>query len=286
MNRVISARAVNLLLLVCLLSACATAPTMTEESVDASTIKLIQLQVKSIDRQALEVATGEEALMEQVKKNLVGWGYPIEVSAEKSYSHVLIARVEPVEKGASTPSGFSFTPGNSNPRAKDFQKADVLPVSCELMSLAHPEQKMLLSMHFTINALPWVEQKGKYVISPESLEDHVSTVCFNLLNDLEWPEKLHDPAIPAIAPSWIPEIRIETIKDTAPLETIKEHKAPESDNAVQNLEAPESEQSEKQAEKADSKPAEKPSGKREGRKQIIIHNQGSPVIIKFGYDRK
>lgn len=243
------------MLLAALLSACASGPKKNEEIFDTSAVKLIQLDIETIDRQALGISAARQDMTEQVRKNLTEWGYPIEITDGKAYTHTLKARVEPIEHGASTPTGFSFSTGNSDPRAVDFQKADVLPVSCELTSITHPEQSEMLSMSFTANSMPWVGKQSRYVISSEKLVDRVSTVCFNLLNDLKWLDKTHNPAVPVIKPSWIPEIRIETLEEAEAIKGIK-------------------------------KPVNDASETRQGRKQIIIHNQGSPVIIKFGHERK
>lgn len=248
------------MLLAVLLSACASGPKKNDEVFNTSAVKLIQLDIEPIDRQALGISIAAQEMTEHVKKNLVAWGYPIETADGKDYTHTLKARVDPVEHQASTPTGFSFSTGNSDPRAIDFQKTDVLPVSCELTSIAHPEQSAPLSMSFTANSIPWINKQSRYVLSSEKLVDHISTVCFNLLNDLKWPNKTQNLVIPAITPSWIPEIRIETVEEPEKLKEIKPvGDAPETSETIET---------------------------KEGRKQIIIHNQGTPVIIKFGYERK
>jgi hypothetical protein len=177
------------MLLAALLSAFASGPKKNDEMFDASAVKLIQLGIEPIDQQALGISAAKQEMTEQVKKNLAEWGYPIEIMSGKAYTHTLKVRVDPVEPGASTPPGFSFSAGNSDPRAIDFQKAGVLPVSCELTSIAHPEQSAMLTMSFTTHSMPWVDKQGRYAISSDKLVDHISTACFNLLNDLKWPDK-------------------------------------------------------------------------------------------------
>jgi len=248
-------------ILAALLSACASGPKKNAELFDTSAVKLIQLDVETIDRQALGITVPDEDMTEQVRKNLAEWGYPIDIEDGKTYTHLLKAKVEPVEHGASTPTGFSFSSGNSDPRSPEFQKTDVLPVSCEITSIEHSGQSEMLSMSFSAETMPWAGKESRYVITSDKLVDRVSTVCFNLLNDLKWPDKTRNLAIPVIKPSWIPEIRIETLEE--PAEAIKE--IDKKENLKSDPEA---------------------SGTKEGRRQIIIHNQGSPVIIKFGHDRK
>jgi hypothetical protein len=88
-------------------------------------------------------------------------------------------------------------------------------------------------------------------ISEEKLIDHISTVCFNLLSELNWPDKAKNQLSSSIKPNWIPEVRIETITNPIAVE-----KTDKSDKAS------------------------------EEHKQIIIHNQGSPVIFSFGHERR
>lgn len=254
------------MLIAVLLSACASGPNKNAELFDTSAVKLIQLDVETIDRQALGVSASDEDVTEQVRKNLTEWGYPIDIDDGKTYTHILKARVEPIEHDAPTPTGFSFSSGNSDPRSPEFQKADVLPVSCEITSIEHPGQSEMLTMSFSAEVMPWAGKESRYVITSDKLVDRVSTVCFNLLNDLKWPDKTSNLAIPVIKPSWIPEIRIETLEEST--EAIKEIDKKEVDKKENLKSAPES------------------SVTKEGRRQIIIHNQGSPVIIKFGHDRK
>jgi hypothetical protein len=247
------------MLLAFLLLACASGPKNNDEVFfDASTVKLIQLDIEPIDQQALGISASRQEMTEQVKNNLAGWGYPIEINDGKAYTHTLKVKVDPVEHDAPTPTGFSFSSGNSDPRSREFQKADVLPVSCELTSIAHPRQSRLLSMDFSVNSIPWADKQSRYSISSGKLLDHISTVCFNLLNDVKWPDKKQSLVVPVIKPSWIPEIRIETIEEPAKV---------------------------KELEPAGEASKTSHSSGKESRKQVIINNEGAPVIIKFGYDR-
>jgi hypothetical protein len=93
-------------------------------------------------------------------------------------------------------------------------------------------------------------------ISTNKLVDHISTVCFNLLSELNWPNKAPSEPSVGIKPSWIPEVRIETVSDRP----VESEQADTSDKTVTH--------------------------EIDGRKQIIIHNQGSPLILKFGHERR
>jgi hypothetical protein len=218
-----------------------------QQAFDFSNLGRIELQLEGIDP-----SVSPTDIVQQVSENLVDWDYPIGAKESQSYSHILKATVGSVEH-TSTPAGFSFSSGNSDPRAMDFQKADVLLITCHLTSIAHPEQTGELSMGFTAN------QADRHSLEPDKLVDHVSTVCFNLLRELRWPEQPKTETHETIKPGWIPEIRIETKE--APVSPVK--KAAPTNNT--DNQAP---------------------NNNEARKQIIIHNQGSPVIFQFGHERQ
>jgi hypothetical protein len=215
-----------------------------QQAFDFSNIGRIELQLDGIDSSA---SSDEIGL--QVVKNLAEWGYPLGAKDSQPFSHTLKATVDKIVHG-NTPTGFSFSSGNSDSRALDFQKADVLPIRCELVAIAHPEQSGELNMELMAS------QKDKQALASNKLADHISTVCLNLLRELKWPEPLKIDGLESNKPSWMPEIRIET----------KEVPANPAADKV-NVEVEES---------ADT----------DVRKQIIIHNQGSPVIFQFGHERK
>ncbi|NOT13255.1 MAG: hypothetical protein HOP23_15710 [Methylococcaceae bacterium] len=228
----------NFVLIVVLSSLTACTPTLVS--------KPITLEVNKLGRIELSVTVSQSSLLsgeisQQVTKNLSGWNYPIGAKNSETFSHRLIATVGAMEHG-DTPTGFSFSSGNSDPRALEFQKADVLPVNCQLTSMAQPEQTSELSMGFSTS------KNDSQALTSDKLTDHISTVCFNLLRELKWPTDPHHSTQEIIKPSWIPEIRIET-KDQPMI----------NDTSIKNS---------------------------EGRKQLIIHNQGSPVILNFGHERR
>lgn len=211
------------------------------------------------------------AIMQQVGKNLSGWRYPIAPVAGAPVSHTMTVDIGNVEHG-STPTGFSFTMGNSDPRALDFQKADVLPVTCKLSSVQNETQSAELNMGFADSAVTGEHPDVK------ALSDHVSTVCFNLLQELKWPVKTGaGETSTQESPSWMPEIRIETEAETAPAITASPESAPNTAAESRQKPAVNDEQKPKSVTKEIT---------REGRKVYIIHNQGNPITFKFGHERK
>jgi hypothetical protein len=111
------------------------------------------------------------------------------------------------------------------------------------VSKQHPEQTAELSMSF--------DEKNK-TVKLERLIDHISTVCFDLLDDLHFlaPPSAATGAETLKMPAWMPSVKVETV--TVPPPKV------ESTHVV---------------------PVE------EERKQLIIQNQGSPLILKLGHDR-
>ncbi len=230
------------------------------------------------------------AMAERISKNLSSLGYPVEPDRDKDgetgATHRMEARVGRIEN-RSTPTGFSFTIGDSDPRALNFQKADVLPVTCTLKSIARSSETADLSMDFVADEK--IKNSGRAKTDPallEIYENHIGTVCFNLLDKLKVPRKKTDPS--AGTTPWMPEIRIEVMEKPAspsptplpgggelhsPMET-GGHSNPDLDNGPSNppQDAPIKTETDLDME--------------EGRKRIIIHNRGNPVILDFGFERK
>lgn len=233
---------------------CATNPVKTQQPLELENVGGIELHIEAADSSVL---TAE--LNKQVNDNLTGWHYPIKAQEGRPVSHKLIATIAAIEH-TDTPTGFSFSAGNSDPRAMNFQKAEVLPIHCQLTAIKHPEQTGELSMGFTVST------DDKRSLKTHKLADRISTVCFNLLREVKWPQSVPASQAESKPPRWMPEIRIEETQDAAPMAS--DPKSPSSAEA-----------------------AEKPNSTRLSdngtpRKQIVIHNQGSPVILHWGHERR
>jgi hypothetical protein len=237
--------------IVCALTACAPGLEKKQAPFDTASVKRIEFKIGKIKPSLLTTAMPHQEMVTLVSGNLADWGYPVGIKGQQAFSHTLSAKVGEI-KFSETPDGFSFSFGNSDPRAIDFQKANVLPISCELVSIAQPDQTIYLNMDFAAGDL--FDQHSGYSISPDKLADHISTVCFNLLSELDWPEKSQNQPSSSFKPSWIPEVRIETVTSPA-------------DAGKANI------------------PGKTVTSNSEGRKQIVIQNQGSPVIFSFGHER-
>ena len=195
------------------------------------------------------VKLSREQIIAKVGKNLSEWRYP--VKALGPYTHKLEASLGKISR-QSSPVGFSFSSGNSDPRSGDFQKADVLPISCRFSKIGNNDA--LGEQQTTVASQQMQKELGASKLA-ENLSDNISTVCFNVLEDLKLPTMGSSIKTEELKPAWIPNVRIE-VKEIPALD---------------------------QNSKATLQPIESNS---ESRKQIIIQNQGSPLIINFGHERQ
>lgn len=265
MNRVIGRLSV-IVSAICGLSACATSQVKTGLPLELSNASGIELSVEA-DNSILQTDT----LKQQVGKNLADWAYPIAPQIKLPASHTITILIGTPERG-STPTGFSFSLGNSDPRALDFQKADVVPITCRLTALNQLEQSAELNMGFSDSAVIGTNP------NLNELADHASTVCFNLLKEVNWPINNNANDVKPSKNSWMPEIRIEQEQPASETPTKPAFDAPLGSSTTHLPETQENQE-------VESKPITKEINK-EGRKVYIIHNQGNPVTFKFGHERK
>lgn len=223
--------------------------------IDKASVRNIEVILDEDNLDQFGVTLEPSSIAAQIAKNLADADFPVNKPSEKAFTHTLKAHLSRIEHQA-TPTGFSFSMGNSDPRAQDFQKADVITVECVLTSKQNPRETAKQTMEFNANSLKTLKDKNRIA---KTLSDHVSAACYDLLDDLA----LEESAVPATEggtaikrPRWMPDIRIE----------VKNEPAPEK-NSTGGI-----------TDKAES--AEEP------RKEMTIHNKGTPVILKFGYDRK
>jgi hypothetical protein len=117
------------------------------------------------------------------------------------------ARVGPVAR-KSVPPGLSFSLGDSDVRAPEFQKADVQGISCLLSAWNALGEAVRLSGYFAVE-----KGFGELLVGKPERESaafymgRIGVVCLNLLSEL----KIERPKAKAVgaAPAWAPEVRIE-----------------------------------------------------------------------------
>jgi hypothetical protein len=221
-----------------------------------ASVRSIEVTVDERHLDQFDVSLSASELAEQVGKNLAAAYFPVHKAGETPFSHTLKASLQPI-RHQSTPVGFSFSAGNSDPRAQDFQKADVLTIECGLSEKRNPANTVKQSMEFSANALKgWIDKRNKAQISA-ILVEQISTVCYELLEDLNLDESAAETGGSIVKrPGWMPQLRIE-VQNDAP--------APTGNKPG----------------RAETKPAQN----EEPKKKLIIHNQGSPVILKLGHER-
>ncbi|MBM4207260.1 MAG: hypothetical protein FJ190_04290 [Gammaproteobacteria bacterium] len=259
------------------LSSCSVNPVISNLPLDLSRPGSIEIVIASggakIDVEAIKTETG---------KNLSDWRYPITPAYKEAISHQMTVEIGKTERG-STPAGFSFSIGNSDPRALDFQKANVLPITCKLNSIQNGAQSAELSMGFIDSAVTSAHPDSK------EISDHVSTVCFNLLKEINWPVDKSTSVTTSSSLRWIPEIRIETEEESSisgGTTTTQTASQPNSKNSKSSSNS-QFATGQSQTENNEVKPKTLTKEiTKEGRKVYIIHNQGNPIIFKFGHDRK
>jgi hypothetical protein len=250
---------------ICGLTACSSPQVKSSLPLDLTNPSAIELAVDT-DNPNLQADT----IKQQTRKNLADWAYPIAPGVALPVSHTMTVLIGTPAHG-STPTGFSFSMGNSDPRALDFQKTEVLPITCRLSSVKQTEQSAELNMGFSDSAVVGTSPDVK------SLADHVSTVCFNLLKEVNWPVKAKSDESKSGGNSWMPEIRIE--QETEPVTGTKA-----KPTAYSFIKPPVDPAPKIQSEQ-ESRSVTKEIIK-EGRKVYIIHNQGNPITFKFGHERK
>ncbi|MDP2903732.1 MAG: hypothetical protein Q8N96_11605 [Methylovulum sp.] len=206
-------------------------------------------------------------LVGRVSNNLAQWHYPIKANATGDISHHLFATVGAVQTDA-TPVGFSFSSGNSDPRAVGFQKAQVIPMTCQINSIKNPDQQAVFKT--TVSANGFLPNNQPTSATLEKLSDEISTVCFNLLDELalQPPPSLTGTSVSK--PGWMPNVSIE-VKNVPAAKPVTNSTptASETKSGIPNTDQP--------AIRLENDTI---------RKQIIIHNQGTPLIFEMGHQRR
>lgn len=238
--------------------------TSRAQPLDKQAIKAIDLQLA---RQTLVKwgLTDTNALRAAVIGNLSQWRFPLPAGNGQAYTHTLTVEIGD-SKYDQTPVGFSFSSGNSDPRAPGFQKAQVIPIQCRLSANANPDQHEELDMTFSAPSSPINTHKLQ-----ESLIENISSVCFDLLDSLKFlpPPTAAQAAATISKPTWMPSVQVETVPIPQP--------QPKPENLPAATASPAT---------ATATPPPATQEPQEPRQQLIIHNQGTPMILKFGHERR
>lgn len=225
--------------------------------------------------------------------------------AKDSFSHALEVSVGQSER-TNTPSGLSFTFGNSDPRSTDFQKALTVPVSCKLVSLEDKHPPIVLTERKTavtdFDKLG-IDQSGVHKKTKRFYIENIGATCHNLLVKLDiYPDR---PVSEDEMKKLLPGVRIETTYKTDPAVKPQKNTLPsklnadaEDDQANEDFQDETTAQlmtkdSQSNSDHSESKSSLTESIKTENNQeedwrnqQITIFNQGDTVILEFGYERR
>ncbi|MEE9345080.1 MAG: hypothetical protein V3U88_05685 [Methylococcales bacterium] len=262
---------------------------------DPDQVSNMQFRVESLST-VFKTPLPEEKISFQVTANLSESGFSLTKKGNSVYSHHLTVQIGSVQH-SSTPVGFSFNAGNSDPRALDFQKADILPLTCSLTSRHQLEQRADLTMDFVAKRyLSDTAQSSADNRVVEKLVNDMSTVCFNLLSNLQVKRQSINQSDETVKSGWMPTIEIRNVPEpdaeTATVTKIKlksqtQKKQDNIDFPVKINQPVKTKLSDDEQQSVEIKKNSvvKQSNKKT-RKQLIINNQGSPVTIQFGHERK
>ena len=224
-------------------------------------------------------------------------------SVVSAYGHLLAATVYPLRTG-STPAGFSMSFGDSDPRAQNFQRAELIPISCALVNTQSAREEASLREDKPAPGRDdrWIPQEAGAAKGVEALAGDIRAVCDKLLAEIGVARKVAksepiDPA-PAVRVELAPAEETETVATPGPApdidqDSLESENAPPQASGVNSppsedpaVPAPEPSPAAVSAPPKSSPVTAKPSTGNEGRKRIRILNPGNTVILEFGPDRR
>ena len=220
------------------------------ENIDKSAMTAIEFSLADDNLEQFGFSLSRQQLAERVSKNLAEWQFPVKL-ADPHFSHTLKARLDKIVH-QETPVGFSFSSGNADPRAADFQKADVLPITCSFTRIGSKNKAIVHKMTFSTGAFFSDASQAKVL---EKLVDQISTTCFNLLDDLKLPSADKKTDTTTFKPAWMPSVQVVIKEEPSPAGSKKPDTTKNETNRVID-------------------------------KQLIINNQGSPLTLHLGHERR
>lgn len=224
------------------------APIQPVSAESAAVVEAIEMVVEEDNLHAITPQTNAAQLAERVRTNLQEWQFPL--PGNGPYQYQLRAQLGKVAQGK-TPVGFSFSSGNSDPRAVDFQKAVVLPITCKLITT---DRQTLVSQQESSFSAASMTQTASTPAVVDKVVDQISTVCLDTLEHADLPKK--EPRLKAaiFKPKWMPDVRVEMMEVPVTNGDKTGDKRKAADDEV--------------------------------KKEVIIHNQGTPLILNFGHERR
>lgn len=192
----------------------------------------------------------KQRIAEQVSKNLIEQKFPITLT-DSNTTHTLKAKLDKIDY-QKPPVGLSFSNGNADPRSADFQKTEVLPITCQLNKIG--SNTALIERKMTFSSQSFFSHSNPSQLL-ENLADQISTTCFNLLDELKLANPDKKTNITLSKPAWMPSVQV--VVKSIPV-TI--NSAPSINHNSEIIDS--------------------------GDKEMIINNQGSPLTLHMGVDRR
>ena len=220
------------------------------ENIDKSAMTAIEFSLADDNLEQFGFSLSRQQIAERVSKNLAEWQFPVKLT-DPHFSHTLEARLDKIVH-QETPVGFSFSSGNADPRAADFQKADVLPITCRFTRIGSKNAAIEHNMTFSTRSFFGDASQAKVL---EKLVDQISTTCFNLLDDLKLPSADKKTDTTTFKPAWMPSVQVVIKEEPSPAGSKKPDTTKNETNRVID-------------------------------KQLIINNQGSPLTLHLGHERR
>ena len=256
----------------------------------------IRLTISPENLADISAADQRGQLAEEISRDLSSLGYTVKPlkPQDEAFTHTLEGKVGKLEK-KSTPPGLSLDFGNSDPRALDFQKAEVVPVACVLRAHNKAEDPVKLAGEFSLPAdLDDVTGTQRKPVPLSFYVDRIATVCLNLLSELNISKTA---PVQANTP-WKPAVDIE-IRDKPPTSANAIELSPKVNSTALPAATPANLPAKPTVPDGATTPVAAPAGvsghapataepalnEEEKRKQLIIRNLGTPVILEFGYER-
>jgi len=242
--------AIGLIVITCITGMSSITAEAANIDVEKLSITGIKFELANDNLAQFGFSLSKQQIAEKVSKNLAEQQFPI-TQTDSNSSHSLKARLDKIDY-QKPPIGLSFSTGNADPRSADFQKTEVLPITCQLNKIG--SNIVLIERTMTFSTQSFFSHSNQSQLS-EKLIDQISTVCFNLLDELKLPSPEKKANITLSKPTWMPSVQVVVKSIPVPVNsvpTINSHSlANDSDD-----------------------------------KEIIINNQGSQLTLHMGVDRR
>ena len=145
----------------------------------------------------------KQRIAEQVSKNLIEQKFPITLT-DSNTTHTLKAKLDKIDY-QKPPVGLSFSTSNADPRSADFQKTEVLPITCQFNKIGSNTVLIERKMTFSTQTSFAYSNPSQLL---ENLADQISTTCFNLLDELKLSSPDKKTNITLIKPMWLPSVQV------------------------------------------------------------------------------